>query len=301
MLGDAYFSWGEALAATSLYEDVVPVLIDGRLAALLGAETLAVVEKTRDGTIITTHGSTSGEHVREIVLFDGPSGKASLQAFFKKAGHTPQALDCLNAASLLIRCTLRRIAAELYTQRVSERLFLTRRESVIAAFIVHGRIVTPYNPGSVAYADAHWGADELVHELSKESSANLWSQLSKSWHNPVDPRWINLKMDIGGGPVELHALGRTDGGAVLFHTPPSREAPTGEVPMLTRRQRDIMNWIAEGKTSAEVAMILDISPRTVEKHLEAVFQRFGVENRVAAVRTYLDLKAGRDPRQTTFH
>ena len=62
--------------------------------------------------------------------------------------------------------------------------------------------------------------------------------------------------------------------------------------VLTRRQREIMEWIAEGKTSSEVAIILDISPRTVEKHLEAVFHRLGVENRIAAVRRYLDLKSG---------
>jgi DNA-binding CsgD family transcriptional regulator len=58
-----------------------------------------------------------------------------------------------------------------------------------------------------------------------------------------------------------------------------------------------MDWIAEGKTSAEVGTILQISSRTVEKHLEAVFNRFGVDNRVAAVRMYLDLRNGKDGRQ----
>ena len=62
--------------------------------------------------------------------------------------------------------------------------------------------------------------------------------------------------------------------------------------LLTRRQREIMEWIAEGKTSAETAIILDISPRTVEKHLEAIFQRLGVENRITAVRRYLELLSG---------
>lgn len=62
--------------------------------------------------------------------------------------------------------------------------------------------------------------------------------------------------------------------------------------VLTKRQLEIMEWISEGKTTAETATILKISPRTVEKHLEAIFERFGVENRIAAVRRYLDSKAG---------
>ncbi|OYV04137.1 MAG: hypothetical protein CFE26_18510 [Verrucomicrobiales bacterium VVV1] len=78
----------------------------------------------------------------------------------------------------------------------------------------------------------------------------------------------------------------------MFSPPPKQAVSAGTVPMLTRRQCDIMDWIAEGKTSAEVAMILEISPRTVEKHLEAVFQRLGVENRVAAMRSYLEAKGG---------
>ena len=101
---------------------------------------------------------------------------------------------------------------------------------------------------------------------------------------------------VSGGPVKVGAMARPDGGIIILFAPPPRQVVSGgTVPMLTRRQCDIMDWIAEGKTSAEVAIILEISPRTVEKHLEAVFQRFGVENRVAAVRSYLEAKGGLIP------
>ena len=89
-------------------------------------------------------------------------------------------------------------------------------------------------------------------------------------------------------------LARGDGETVLVHIP-NMDAMSGEAALsavLTHQQKEIMEWIAEGKTSAEVAIILNISPRTVEKHLEAVFQRLGVENRIAAVRRYLDLRSG---------
>jgi len=37
-----------------------------------------------------------------------------------------------------------------------------------------------------------------------------------------------------------------------------------------------------GKTNREIAEILDLSPRTVNKHLETIFPKLGVENRTAA-------------------
>lgn len=41
-------------------------------------------------------------------------------------------------------------------------------------------------------------------------------------------------------------------------------------------------WIAQGKTNREIGQILSLSPRTVNKHLEQVFRKLGVENRTAA-------------------
>jgi len=41
-------------------------------------------------------------------------------------------------------------------------------------------------------------------------------------------------------------------------------------------------WIAKGKTNRDVGEILGMSPRTVNKHLEHVFEKLGVETRAAA-------------------
>jgi len=51
---------------------------------------------------------------------------------------------------------------------------------------------------------------------------------------------------------------------------------------LTPRQAEVLYWVAQGKTNAEIAIILGTSPRTVEKHVEQLLERLGVENRVAA-------------------
>jgi DNA-binding CsgD family transcriptional regulator len=51
---------------------------------------------------------------------------------------------------------------------------------------------------------------------------------------------------------------------------------------LTRREAEVLAWLARGKTNVEIGKIADMSARTVEKHIEHLFQKLGVENRTAA-------------------
>ncbi|MBW0148056.1 response regulator transcription factor [Marinobacter arenosus] len=60
---------------------------------------------------------------------------------------------------------------------------------------------------------------------------------------------------------------------------------------LTLRESDVLLWIANGKTNREIGQILDMSPRTVNKHLEQVFRKLGVENRTAAAASAIRLLA----------
>jgi DNA-binding CsgD family transcriptional regulator len=63
---------------------------------------------------------------------------------------------------------------------------------------------------------------------------------------------------------------------------------------LARREAEILAWVALGKTDAEVAAILAISPRTVSHTLERVYRKLGVESRLAAsMRALGVLRAGR--------
>ncbi|MDM0045909.1 helix-turn-helix transcriptional regulator [Variovorax dokdonensis] len=52
---------------------------------------------------------------------------------------------------------------------------------------------------------------------------------------------------------------------------------------LTAREADVMRWLMAGKTDAEIGALLSISARTVQKHLEHVYIKLGVETRTAAV------------------
>lgn len=51
---------------------------------------------------------------------------------------------------------------------------------------------------------------------------------------------------------------------------------------LTARRAEVLLWIAQGKTSEEIAIILGLKTRTVHKHTERIFEKLNVENRTAA-------------------
>ena len=62
---------------------------------------------------------------------------------------------------------------------------------------------------------------------------------------------------------------------------------------LTPREREVLGWIACGKSNAQIGEILGISGATVSKHLEHIYPKLGVENRTAA--------ASFVPRPKTLH
>ncbi len=51
---------------------------------------------------------------------------------------------------------------------------------------------------------------------------------------------------------------------------------------LTKRESEVLLWLAQGKSNKEIAEILNISPRTINKHLEQLFPKIDVDNRTSA-------------------
>lgn len=58
----------------------------------------------------------------------------------------------------------------------------------------------------------------------------------------------------------------------------------GAEPMfgLSQRETEVAEWMAQGKSNDEIAIILGISSHTVKNHLDKIFRKIGVENRYAA-------------------
>ena len=51
---------------------------------------------------------------------------------------------------------------------------------------------------------------------------------------------------------------------------------------LTEREAEVLYWVAQGKTSPEISIILGSALKTVKKHLQRVYEKLGVETRTAA-------------------
>jgi DNA-binding CsgD family transcriptional regulator len=72
----------------------------------------------------------------------------------------------------------------------------------------------------------------------------------------------------------------------------TRGTPVGGASKLTPRERDILSRLAQGKSSASIALELTLSPRTVDRHVANIYAKLGVHNRVEASRWALEHGVG---------
>lgn len=102
-----------------------------------------------------------------------------------------------------------------------------------------------------------------------------------------------LVVDGPGKRLVVHLL-ESPAGPVLHLTEERHSIPREALDewQLTDREAEVLGWLIEGKTNAEIASILSVRTRTVDKHCERVYQKLGVENRTAAVRHVVDRTPG---------
>ena len=137
------------------------------------------------------------------------------------------------------------------------------------------------------------------------AGALLWStpgaaaMLRAAWPGAT-PADLSARLLAGQGAPEPVTVAGTDGrpalrfahlgaaapGETLFRLSlhdarPDEAVLQGRFP-LTAREAEVLLWLARGKSNRDIAAILDLAPRTVNKHLETVFAKLGVENRASA-------------------
>ena len=61
---------------------------------------------------------------------------------------------------------------------------------------------------------------------------------------------------------------------------------------ITYREAEVLLWVAHGKTNREIAEILNMSPRTVNKHLEQMYPKIGANNRTTAAAIAIQMILG---------
>jgi DNA-binding NarL/FixJ family response regulator len=123
-----------------------------------------------------------------------------------------------------------------------------------------------YFPGAQAVSEAlpppvtEWLARALTHIPNAESL--VVTQGSDSLHMTVSQRNRELLL--------------------LLEEKHPGHVPSLDAYQLTPREMEVLAWVAKGKTNRDIAEILGMSPRTVNKHLEHIFVKLGVETRSAA-------------------
>ena len=69
----------------------------------------------------------------------------------------------------------------------------------------------------------------------------------------------------------------------LWRNAAARRRESGSLAALTPREREVLLWVARGKSNREIAAALYLAPGTIRKHLDNVYDKLGVSNRAGAV------------------
>jgi DNA-binding CsgD family transcriptional regulator/PAS domain-containing protein len=144
-----------------------------------------------------------------------------------------------------------------------------RLETARARRLEHAYFGTPRGPSRLPEALRAWVRSCLAG-LGPDDVPAKWAPLEVA----RDDRRLVVRLvpDLSGGGVVL-LLGEEP-------SPIAREAL--DRLGLSPREFEVLGWVARGKSNGDVATILGTSPRTVQKHLEHIFKKLGVETRTAA-------------------
>ena len=101
------------------------------------------------------------------------------------------------------------------------------------------------------------------------------------------PAQSSFLLERQGVALEISYVGRIGPGEFLLRLVEAKtEENAGLLKQrlgLTTREAEVLFWLARGKPNRDIAEILGMSPRTVNKHLEQAYTKLGIENRAAAV------------------
>lgn len=147
----------------------------------------------------------------------------------------------------------------------------------------------------------HWltpAAEQWLHNFGQEfavtDEAGLNTRLPGKLLS-LFQQWIPQLSNVGSDAMEfklgsgfnlsISPCDNDRGYLLLLHHEGDNWTPENlkERLKLTFREAEILMWISRGKTNKEIGLILNTSPRTVNKHLEHIFEKLGVSTRAAAI------------------
>lgn len=148
--------------------------------------------------------------------------------------------------------------------------FWTRRRQLASA--VHREVYVPLGIG--------WMLAVAVVRGDRTGALNLTRPFDEPDFSERDREVLRLLT-----PHFLQALAAAEAASAQSSAEAGALAGLG----LTPREREVAGWLSRGRTNHEIASILAMQPRTVEKHVEHVLLKLGVANRTAAAQAILGL------------
>lgn len=156
-----------------------------------------------------------------------------------------------------------------------------------AALEISGQsLVSTDRLGNVLWATPSARKRFIPGESKLRTQTLSWLLQISSTSDPVHSLEPFVEVDSRGESVQLIYIGQSGNQQLLMRVRDGTENTTHSVIKeyfdLTGREADVLLWLVNGKSNKEIAAILDISPRTVNKYLDNVYVKLGVENRTAA-------------------
>jgi DNA-binding NarL/FixJ family response regulator len=243
-------------AALQRLELVVPdaILLDGLMPGLSGFETCRRIKA-----------NPAWAHI-PVLFMTGLS----------ETSHVVEGFECGGVDYVVKPIRAQEVLARLHTHARNARITRMARDAVDVAGM---GVVFIDTRGRIAW---------------RSPQAALWLH---ALEDPVAPGLLPASLEPALAPGAAIAIGtatgmrlsvRNLGAAALGETmllfAIQREGPAARLAdaALTPRETEVLSWLAKGKTNRDIGEILGTSPRTVNKHLEHIFEKLGVETRAAA-------------------
>jgi DNA-binding NarL/FixJ family response regulator len=165
-------------------------------------------------------------------------------------------------------------------------------QSARAALDVSGRYLLAVNrKGQLV-----WATPQAQKLLSDSLAGNadddfvlpepMTQWLEQAQHGKIGAKTAPMAAFPGNEVLRLQYMGKLGPNEFLLRL---AKDTSGDMPAefsselgLTTREGEVLSWLSKGKTNRDIAQILGLSPRTVDKHLEQIYSKLGVENRTAA-------------------
>jgi DNA-binding CsgD family transcriptional regulator len=106
-------------------------------------------------------------------------------------------------------------------------------------------------------------------------------QLASVREGNVASPFVPLVLQQREKSLVIRCVTDSDQTSVLLEEKPAPPQPVRSCG-LSKRETEVLDWVSQGRTNKEIGVILHLSPRTVQKHLEHVYRKLNVTTRTAA-------------------